>query len=133
MKPIKLAVLIDDNEIDQRHYNRILNKSGLVEEVMTFTYADEALEHLQAKSDFEIDVIFLDINMPRMDGFEFLEIATEQLGDSFAKIVIAMLTTSLNPADRDRAASFGVVKKFISKPLTVEDVKDVAALLTPSD
>lgn len=126
---INLAFLIDDNEIDQRHYKRVLERSGMVENVMLFSFADDALEHIKAHPDLEIDVIFLDINMPRMNGFEFIEAAIEQIGVSFAKVVVAMLTTSLNPEDRERANSFEVVKDFITKPLTVEHVKRVARLL----
>lgn len=131
-KPIKLAILIDDNEIDQRFYNRVLQRSGLVEEVLTFTLAEDALAHLTVSRGLEVDVIFLDINMPRMDGFEFLEAATDQFGSQFAKVVVAMLTTSLNPADRDRAESFEVVKDFIDKPLTVEHVENIVKLLQGS-
>ncbi|MEP5731934.1 MAG: response regulator [Sulfitobacter sp.] len=128
-KPIKLAILIDDEEIDQRQYNRILKKSGMVGEVLTFTYADDALEYLKSHPGLCVDVIFLDINMPRMNGFEFLEAATAEFGDTFAKIVVAMLTTSLNPDDRARAEGFDVVRDFINKPLTVEHVVSISALL----
>ena len=124
---IGLALLIDDNHIDQRQYVRVLKRSGLIGEVMTFTYADNALAHLRANPDLEVDVIFLDINMPRMNGFEFLEAATSELGEGFAKVVVAMLTTSLNPGDHARARSFSVVKEFISKPLTSDHVEAVSA------
>ena len=127
--PIKLALLIDDEEIDQRQYRRVMDKSGLVGEVMTFTYADQALEFMRENPDLNIDVIFLDINMPRMNGFEFLAEAVDKLGKGFAKIVVAMLTTSLNPDDQIRAKGFEVVRDYINKPLSVEDVARVAALL----
>ena len=122
--PVKLAWLIDDSEIDLRHYARVIDRSGLVEEVTTFTFADEALAHLKANPGLEVDLIFLDINIPRMNGFEFLEAATAELGAGFAKVVVAMLTTSLNPRDREEAARFDVVKDFINKPLTVEHVEN---------
>ncbi len=128
-KPIQLAVLIDDEKIDQRQYQRIINKSGLVEEVLVFTYADEALEHLKANPQLEVDVILLDINIPRMDGFQFLEAATREIGEGFARSVVVMITTSLNPDDKARAMSFDVVKEFINKPLTVEHLKEIAALI----
>ncbi|KIC18819.1 response regulator [Leisingera sp. ANG-Vp] len=129
-KPIRLAILIDDEEIDQRQYLRTIKKSGLVEEVLVFTFADEALEHLKANPELEVDIIFLDINMPRMDGFEFLEAATQEIGGGFAKNVVIMLTTSLNPDDRERAKRFGVVKEFFNKPLSVEHIEQVVKLVT---
>lgn len=114
--------LIDDSEIDQRLYQRIISRSGVDWEVEMFTFADEALERLRAAPDQTIDLIFLDINMPRMNGFEFLEAATAELGSAFAKVVVAMLTTSLDPADHQRAKTFSVVKDYITKPLTKEIV-----------
>lgn len=128
-KAIKLALLIDDEEIDLRQYERVLKKSGLVENVMKFTYADVALDHLKKNPDLEVDVIFLDINMPRMNGFEFLEAAARDLTADFAKVVVAMLTTSLSPEDKARAESFVAVKDYINKPLSVEDVENIAGLL----
>ena len=122
-------MLIDDEEFDQRQYNRVLKRSGLVDRVMTFTYAADALEYLKSNPSVEVDVIFLDINMPGMNGFEFLQTATDLLGRDFAKVVVAMLTTSLNPEDRKRAETFEVVKDFINKPLTVEHVQHVVGLL----
>ena len=126
---INLAMLIDDEEIDRRLYKRVIDRSGLVQEVMTFPYADDALAHLKANPDLKIDVIFLDINMPRMNGFEFLEAATAEFGAEFARIVVAMLTTSLSPEDQERARAFDVVKAYINKPLTEDHVAEVDALM----
>ena len=92
--------------------------------------ADEALAHIRANPDLQIDVIFLDINLPRMNGFEFLEAATREISEEFAHVVVVMLTTSLNPDDRERAESFDVVKEFINKPLTVEHVEKVSTYFT---
>jgi CheY-like chemotaxis protein len=126
---IRTAMLIDDESFDQKLYQRVLQRSGLVEEALSFLYADEALAYLASPGHRKIDVIFLDIHMPRMNGFEFLEAATETLGQKFASVVVVMLTTSLERRDRDRAATYPVVRRFINKPLIVEQVADVAALL----
>lgn len=126
---IHRTLLIDDAEIDQKMYQRILKRSGLTEEVIAFTYADEALEFLRSETAGTVDLILLDINMPRMDGFEFLDAATRELGEAFAHVVIVMLTTSLEPRDRARAADFEVVRDFINKPLTVDHVQRAAELV----
>lgn len=126
---IKLALLIDDESVDQYLYQRIIERSGLVEKTVSFMAADQALEHLRSNPEEEVDAIFLDINMPRMNGFEFLERATAELGERFAKVCIVMLTTSLNPEDETHARSFAVVRDFINKPLTVEDVRRVVELV----
>lgn len=127
--PIQTAMLIDDERFDQKMYQRIINRSGMVGEILPFIYADEALVYLKSPDCKPIDVIFLDINMPRMNGFEFLSAATAALGAGFARMVVVMLTTSLEQSDRVRASAFPVVRRFISKPLTVDHLNDVADLL----
>lgn len=127
--PIQTALLIDDAAIDQRVYKRVLDNSGLVGEVLTFLMATDALAYLKDHPDQKVDVIFLDINMPMMDGFEFLETATREFGADFAKVVVVMLTTSLNPGDQARAKEFDVVRAYVNKPLEVGHVRMVADLL----
>lgn len=117
------VMVIDDDQIDQMMYARIIRRSGVVESILQFSLATDALEYLRRPDCEEIDLIVLDINMPMMNGFEFLEAATKEFGGSFTKAVVIMLTTSINPEDIARAKSFGVVKDFVSKPLTVETVR----------
>jgi len=110
-------MLIDDDLIDQKMYRRMIERSGLVDQLTCFSLAEQALAHLQANPRALPDVILLDINMPRMDGFEFLEAVDRIFGADFT-VVVVMLTTSLDPGDVDRAGRFDVVKKYIDKPLT---------------
>lgn len=128
-KPIRLAWIVDDNDIEQRHYTRLLLRSNAVESVRQFTYADDALDALIADPDVIVDALFLDINMPRMNGFEFLQAAAEQLGDRFSRVAVAIMTTSLNPADKAKAESIDVVRCFIAKPLTLAHIDAVARLV----
>jgi response regulator RpfG family c-di-GMP phosphodiesterase len=65
-------------------------------------------------------------------SFEFLEEASQQLGPDFAKIVIIMLTTSLDPRDQQKAKEFEIVKDYVNKPLTVDGLKQVISLLHQS-
>jgi len=130
---INTIMIIDDDNLDQLLYKRIINRSIDVEKILTFQSAIDALAYLKSSDREAIDVIFLDINMPKMNGFEFLERATSELGCNFAGCVIVMLTTSLNPADEERAKSFKAVKAYLSKPLTEEDLEEVARLVISRD
>ena len=126
---IPRLLLIDDNDIDQMMYKRIIKRSGLVGETISYLYADEALEFLKSDDCPHIDAVLLDVMMPRMDGFEFLEAVNAELGDSFKSIVVVMLTTSLNPDDRARAAKFDTVRDFLNKPLTIQHLEHIAEML----
>lgn len=122
------VMLIDDNEVDQTMYRRLIARSDEFGEVHSFYYAQEALDWLQSQNKPCINIILLDINMPRMNGFEFLEAATLALGDAFAEVVV-MLTTSVDPQDLRRAEQFAVVKDFFSKPLTRDQLNQVLKLV----
>lgn len=130
---IRTAMTIDDEKVDQLLYKRIMQRSGLVENVIPFRMAQDALDFLKSADSPPVDVIFLDINMPQMNGFEFLEKATAELGESFVDCVVIMLTTSLDPEDEERARRFSVVKDYLDKPLSVDSLKHVARLLRAAD
>lgn len=125
---IKRLMMIDDNEIDQMMYRRVIKRSGMVDEVVGFLWASEALEYLLDPANPPVDLILLDVNMPRMDGFEFLEAASAAAGSDFAPVVV-MLTTSLNPRDYDRAMKYDAVREFLHKPLCLEHIANLANLL----
>ena len=130
---ITMAMLIDDDQVDHMLFRRVAERSGLIKHQIRFQYADEALEYLKRDDREDVDVIFLDINMPRMSGLEFLQRATDELGEAFADIVVIMVTTSMIPEDREAARGYSVVKDFINKPLSVDDVKEVCRLLSEMD
>lgn len=126
-KKIKTMMLIDDNQIDQMLHERIVERSGLVETVISFLYADEALEYLKVDQQPRPDVILLDINMPRMDGFEFLE-AVNLLPSELKSMIVVMLTTSLDARDKKRADNFDLVKGFMNKPLSQERIEEIVLI-----
>ncbi len=124
---IKNLMLIDDNVVDQKVYSRIFERSGLIGTVLSFRRASEAIDYLSSDAAMP-ELVLLDINMPGMDGFEFLDAAERLLGPSFTSVVV-MLTTSLDPKDEARAASHAPVKDFLNKPLTAEHVQRLADLV----
>lgn len=127
--PIGVAMTVDDDHFDQMLSKRVLDRSGAVQTLLQFHKPEEALEFLRRKDRPDVDIILLDVNMPRMNGFEFLEAATRHHGDDFAKCVVVMLTTSLDPKDQERANGFSVVKDYLTKPLVAEDVPRLVELV----
>lgn len=122
-------IVIDDDDIDHFLYQRIINRSNLVDESVFFTSAEDALEYLKRSDRIDIHAILLDVNMPRMNGFEFLEAATKEIGVEHLGAVVVMLTTSLNPRDEARAKSYSVVKGYLEKPLSTEHLIELTKIV----
>lgn len=119
------VMTVDDDRFDQLAYRRILKKTNAEIDLLPFQYATEALEYLKSPTRQPVDVILLDINMPRMDGFEFLEAAKTELENQ----IVIMVTTSMDPQDRNRAETFTPVRGYFSKPLTTDDISVIDRLV----
>ena len=117
-KPPETVLLIDDSAFDNKLHKRVIERTGLVQNVLTFTMADDALAYMRREGSIPVDLILLDINMPRMDGFELMDAAIEEFGEAFMPSVVVMLTTSMDPGDQDRAGTYSVVQDYFLKPLT---------------
>ena len=126
---IGTVFVLDDDEDDQFLYRRVMERSGIVETVIQFNYPLDALEFFRKPEKPDVDVMIVDINMPQMDGFEFLERAFEEFGQEFARVVVVMLTTSINPKDMDRAKQVPVIRDYMNKPLTVENLEALQELV----
>lgn len=130
MKKIKCILLIDDNPADNTFHKINIAEADVCDYVAVATNGREALSYLMKSGEPDSssdsasfpkpDIIFLDINMPGMNGFEFLD-EYEKLDEKIkSSIVIIMLSTSLNPEDEKRAMSYKEVAEFQYKPLTAE-------------
>ena len=126
---IKTIMTIDDSEVDLHLYKRVIKRSELIENLIVFQFAEDALSYLKSDDRDEVDAILLDINMPRMNGFEFLERLTNDITLDKCPSVVVMLTTSLDPEDNRRAEQYEVVKGYVNKPLTEEGLETVAQLV----
>ena len=120
MAPVKLTMLIDEDEIDNIINQKIIESNEFAEDIIIFQSGQEALEYLAKNADDPDQlpqIIFLDINMPIMDGFQFLA-EFEKLDEKVRnKCKIIMLSSSISPRDIDRAASSKYVIKYLNKPL----------------
>tara|TARA_B110000090_G_C13387512_1_gene448264 strand:+ start:2513 stop:2917 length:405 start_codon:yes stop_codon:yes gene_type:complete len=129
----KIKILLIDDDKNANFYNqRIIEKTQLAEEVISFENAKMALEYLKKQNGERKypspDIIFLDINMPGMDGWEFLEQYTIRKSTQKLNTKIIMLSSSDNNDDRDRAARFDVVSNYICKPLDKNSLKELLTL-----
>lgn len=123
-------LLIDDDEATNFYHQLILEEENTGVYIQSVKSANEGLDFLTCKGDYsdcpQPGIIFLDLNMPGMSGWDFLEKYEELSKDIHDRAVITILTTSVNPDDRDRAASISAVKEFVHKPLTPQAFWKVA-------
>jgi CheY-like chemotaxis protein len=117
------VLFIDDDKCNNIFNTRIASKSKGLDNITSLTSAKEGLNYLQKareNKNLKPDLIFLDLNMPGMNGWEFIE-EYEKIDVTFTcNIKIFLLTTSINPDDVERSKSIAVVSDFLNKPLTTD-------------
>jgi CheY-like chemotaxis protein len=122
-------VLVDDNETTSFLNNRLLSRLAVARQVSTFMRAEEALDALWGTTANEHeapDLVFVDLKMPGLSGFDFLERYTSLPAAAQERTVVAVLTTSMHSADTARVAKYPNVE-YLTKPLTEEKMQRLLA------
>jgi len=120
--------VIDDNPIDRFLVEKVAVKTSFAKEVLSFDGAGPGLEYLKTRlgNDQEYpSLILLDINMPEIDGFGFLELYRELAPAAPVAAKIVMLTSSMDSSDYERAMSYPYVSGFLNKPLTPDKLQEL--------
>lgn len=126
------VLLIDDNEIDNLINQKMLEAANLSEHIFVCSSAKSAIEFLKNIEKLPIDqqilpeLIFLDIDMPLMDGFQFLDLFSKLKPATKSNCGIVMLTSSINPSDISKSKSYEYVKRYINKPLSQKNLMELA-------
>jgi CheY-like chemotaxis protein len=114
--------------IDLLYTRIVLQSNQVAEQVRSFELAQEALAFLQQPEAQGVEAVLLDINMPEMNGFEFLEAYEPLYLRRQVQAVVVMLTSSPHPADRARAMAYTCVKHYIVKPLSPSAARGLAEI-----
>jgi len=122
----KTCLLIDDNYIDNFVTRKILESGNFVEEIVVRQSPGDAIEALKIGA-VTPDVIFLDIRMPMMSGFEFLEEYDKLSIANKENIKIYMLSSSLDPTDMKQSVLNKYISNYIHKPITHKALDDLFA------
>ncbi len=132
IKGLECILLIDDEESNNFLNKMIIEQTGIEVFVQETHNGIEGLEFLTCTGKFSNEkkfpqpgLILLDINMPLMNGWEFLDAYNKLPDEQKGKIVMTMLTSSLNQDDIDKATLNNNVIGFISKPLTIKKLNEV--------
>lgn len=139
MKRLSGIFLIDDNETSNFLNERLLRRMDLTEHIQVFSNGKLALDYLENLSRqmangggrlVKPELILLDINMPVLDGFEFLQLFQHLDARVREGIHIAMLSTSNHPQDTGKAGEFKAY--YLTKPLTIEKMETLLAREFPA-
>lgn len=132
-KKINCVLLVDDDSGTNFINKMILEKVSFAKRIETVLNGKEAIDFIKNNRNNDIPkeqeikdlLIFLDINMPVMDGWRFLETFRELNDEQKNNITVIMLSASLNPADYIKASSYSEISGFYCKPLSLNVLKDI--------
>jgi len=124
----RTVLLIDDNDIDLKINSKIINLSNLFDEIITCQSGEDALAYLKRALENKgklPDLILLDIQMPDIDGFEFMELYKKLPKKITDQCLIVMLSSTLDFGDIKKAEANRHVVELLKKPLFPDELKDI--------
>ncbi len=128
MSKLNSSCIIDDDPIFVYGTKKIMKKIDFSDEILVYNNGQEAIDGLMklAEQNKKLpSVIFLDINMPIMDGWEFLEDFVKIPNNNRENVTIFIISSSIDPMDIQKTQMYGLVNNYILKPIRVSDLERV--------
>jgi CheY-like chemotaxis protein len=121
-------VVIDDSKLDCFIAEKVIQNTGRSESVKTFAAASDALDYIKTLPEDRKTIVLVDIQMPVMNGFDFLEEFEKNVPDEKrSNFIINLLSSSINETDQIRAKAYKFVNRFLNKPLTKNALENMLA------
>ncbi|WP_421978743.1 response regulator [Roseivirga seohaensis] len=125
-KKLRAILLVDDNPADNFYHRRVIESENVTDSIIIVEDGIEALEYLtNCPEENQPDLIFLDINMPRMNGWEFLDEYEKLEPQHKGHCIMMMLSTSDAIEDKLKATKYKYIRGYSSKPLTAKMLREV--------
>lgn len=124
------AFIIDDDQICHFITRHLIKSENLAQEVTCFYEAEEALQLLTSGQSCNLpDMIFLDLNMPHMNGWQFLDALRPYASGISSRSMIFILTSSVDIVDIEKSRLYPYVSGFFNKPLQIADIQIIGKLI----
>ena len=125
--PIELACIIDDDDMYTNLIIKMINKKKLSKDLLTFKNGKEALDYFvqtleKTAENKAPQIILLDLNMPVMDGWQFLNELEQHNFPQLKNTTLYIVSSSINPADMERSKTINLVNDFLVKPVSSEEL-----------
>jgi CheY-like chemotaxis protein len=128
----KRVLIIDDDKQLNKINERVLHASGLVSELHIVGNGMEAIEYLNSRIDNAYslpEIIVLELNLPKMNGFEFIQYFNEIKFNGKSRIELVVFTASSSPRDRQKAIQLGI-RHYLNKPYLLRGLSDIISRLS---
>jgi len=128
MSKAAIICIIDDDDIYQFTVTRTIKANNIAKKILVFSDGEAAIDFLTdniSNNEHLPDIIFLDLNMPIMDGWEFLEEYIKLKPRVGKKITIYLVTSSVDPADTERAKKIAEVSDYLVKPIQPGQLREL--------
>jgi CheY-like chemotaxis protein len=127
-KKVQRAFIIDDDEVYIYAIKRLIKIQNLCDEVLVFTDGKQAVDYLEEHQNDGTpmpEVIMIDVNMPVLDGWGFIEAFQKMDLESTKNTKLFMISSSIDPRDVKKAKEIPLIIKYIFKPITFDELKEV--------